>query len=177
MGINGIGTNGYIPTGYTGKKAAKTETGKTFADMVNQKSAEADKKGKVEPGLEILDSIAEHAPDEVRQAFLEAERETGGFITVFGLWISNDGKQSHMTQMGVERFVRWYHGDFNQTDLLGTSVESAIGAVKKWIYEVDHPLGGQPARGTEEWKLLAMERAFYESFLDKLKKLTDREVV
>lgn len=121
----------------------------------------------------VLDSLAQHAPEEVRQAFLEAEKETGGIITVFGLWISNDGKQSYMTQMGVERFVRWYNGDFNESDLLGTTVGSAINAVKKWIYEVDHPLSGQPS-GAEEKKLMAMERAFYVLFLEKLKKLSDR---
>lgn len=121
----------------------------------------------------VLDSLAQHAPEEVRQAFLEAEKETGGIITVFGLWISNDGKQSYMTQMGIERFVRWYNGDFNESDLLGTTVGSAINAVKKWIYEVDHPLSGQPS-GAEEKRLMAMERAFYVSFLEKLKKLSDR---
>lgn len=173
MGINGIGTAGYLPTGCTGRKDTKTE--KTFADMVNQKSAEANKEEKMESGVRILDYIAEHAPDEVKQAFLEAEKETGGFLTVYGLWISNDGKQSYMTQMGVERFVRWYNGDFNQSDLLGTSVESAISAAKRWIYEVDHPLAGSPAKSMEEQRLLAMERAFYVSFLDKLNKLKEEK--
>lgn len=71
------------------------------------------------------------------------------------------------------RFVRWYNGDFNESDLLGTTVGSAINAVKKWIYEVDHPLSGQPS-GAEEKRLMAMERAFYVSFLEKLKKLSER---
>ncbi len=173
MGINGIGMAGYFSKGYTGNNTAKTESGKRFADVVNQKSAEAEKAEKEVKGANpssILDSIGEHAPEEVKQAFLEAEKETGGIVTVYGLWISNDGKQSYMTQMGVERFVRWYNGDYNYTDLLGTSVGSAISAVKRWIYEVDHPLGGQPA-GMEEKKLMEMERAFYVSFLDKLEKL------
>lgn len=172
MSIGQIGTAGGFPTGYTENKAAKAETGRTFADIVGQKETEVDKEVKGRNAGRVLDSIAEHAPDEVRQAFLEAEKETGGALTVFGLWISNDGKQAYMTQMGIDRFVRWYHGDFNQSDLLGTSVESAINAVKKWIYDVDHPLGGQPT-GAEERKLAAMERAFYESFLEKLRKLAE----
>ncbi len=173
MSIGMSGVTGYFPTGYT-NKPQKTETGKTFADIVNQKAAEADKEVKGKETSRVLDSIAEHAPEEVRQAFLEAEKETGGIITVFGLWISNDGKQSYMTQMGIERFVRGYHGDYNQSDLLGTSVGSAISAVRKWIYDLDHPLPGSPAKSMEERKLIAIERAFYESFLDKLRKLSDR---
>lgn len=170
MSVNGIGA-GYLTTGSTSNKATKAETGKTFADIVNRKSSEAGKEVKRDLTAPVLDSIAEHAPDEVKQAFLEAEKETGGFMTVFGLWISNDGKQSHMTQMGVERFIRWYKGEFDQSDLLGNSVGSAIRAVEKWIYDVDHPLAGQPARSMEEQKLIMKERAFYESFLDKLKHL------
>ena len=176
MGINGIGMAGYFTKGYTGNNTAKTESRKSFADVVNQKSAEAEKAEKAEKddrASRVLNSIAEHAPEEVRQAFLEAEKETGGTFTVGGMWVSADGKQSCITQMAVDRIIRWYHGEYNCTDLLGTSVESAVSAVKKWIYGLDHPLGGQPA-GMEEKKLMEMERAFYVSFLDKLKKLSDR---
>ena len=151
------------------------ETAQTVMERA-ENNTEADKEVKGAEASRVLDSIAEHAPEEVRQAFLEAEKETGGIITVFGLWISNDGKQSHMTQMGIERFVRWYNGDFNESDLLGTTVGSAINAVKKWIYEVDHPLSGQPS-GAEEKRLMAMERAFYVSFLEKLQKLSDQSIV
>ena len=78
-----------------------------------------------------------------------------------------------MTQMGIDRFVRWYRGEFNQNDLLGNSVESAIKAVNKWIYDVDHPLDGSPARSVEERQLIMKEREFYEAFLDKLLQLSD----
>ena len=133
--------------------------------------AEADNAVKGHDPSRVLDSLAKHAPEEVRQAFLEAEKETGGFMTVFGLWISSDGKQSHMTQMGVDYIIRQYQGESNPTDLFGTTVGSAISAAKKWIYNIDHPLAGQQAGSAQERKLLAMERAFYVSFLDKLGKL------
>ena len=119
----------------------------------------------------VLDSFAKHAPEEVRQAFSEAEKETGGHFTVGGFWISNDGKEFHITQLAVECLIRWYHGAKNQSDVFGTSVGSAVSAVEKWIYDIDHPLAGQPAKSAEERKLIAMERAFCESFLEKLKKL------
>lgn len=42
MGINGIGAN-YYQAGYTNNKTTKAEAGKGFADIVEQKSVEADK--------------------------------------------------------------------------------------------------------------------------------------
>lgn len=105
---------------------------------------------------------------------MEAEEETDAFFTVYGLYISKDGKHAHMTQMGIDRFVRWYRGEFNQDDLLGNSVESAIKAVNKWIYDVAHPLAGSPARSREDQQLIMKEREFYEVFLDKLLRLSKK---
>ncbi len=89
-----------------------------------------------------------------------------------GQYVTKDGKHAHMTQMGIDRFVRWYRGEFNENDLLGNSVESAIKAVKKWIYDVDHPLAGSPARSREDQQLIMKEREFYKVFFDKLLKLS-----
>ncbi len=121
----------------------------------------------------VLDVIGANAPDEVRQTWTEAEKEIGadGHITKCGLWISNDGKHSHMTAVGVQIALKWAKGELDQTDLLGSSVESAINAVNKWIYDLEHPLAGQPARSVEEQRLSMNERKFYEAFLEKLKGL------
>ncbi len=79
--------------GQTGMSFAETaQTAQTVMERA-ENSTEADKEVKGREASGVLDSIAEHAPEEVRQAFLEAEKETGGIITVFGLWISNDGKR------------------------------------------------------------------------------------
>lgn len=171
MAINVMST-GYYPTGYTNNKAAKAETGTSFADIVNQKSAEADKEAVQEKFSAAFDTFGANAPDEVRQAWKEAEKETGGFFAVGGLWISNDGKECQMTKMFVDRFVRWFNGDINQDDMLGNSVQSAMSAVEKWIYDLDHPLNGQSARSIEDRRLIEMERKFYESFLDKLMQIS-----
>lgn len=173
MSINGIGSAEYWAAGHqAGKAKRNAESGaKSFVETVAEKTAEADKVVKGHDATRVLNSIAEHAPEEVRQAFLEAEKETGGHFTVGGFWISNDGKEFQITQLAVDYIIRRYQGESNPTDLLGTSVGSAISAVKKWIYDLDHPLAGQPAGSAEDRKLIAMERAFYESFLEKLKKL------
>lgn len=94
----------------------------------------------------------------------EAEKETGVHITP-------DGEHSYMTAAGVQIAIKWSKGELNQTDLLGSSVESAINAVNKWIYDLEHPLAGQPARSVEEQRLSMNERKFYEAFLEKLKEL------
>ena len=78
--------------------------------------------------------------------------------------------------MGIDRFVRWYRGEFNENDLLGSTVESAINAVNKWIYDVDHPLAGSPARSREDQQLIMKEREFYEVFLNKLLHISKRSM-
>ena len=76
-----------------------------------------------------------------------------------------------MTQLGVQFAIKWAKGELDQTDFLGSSVESAMSAVEKWIYDLDHPLIGQSARSIEDRRLIEIERRFYESFLDKLMQL------
>ena len=89
------------------------------------------------------------------------------------MWIilTPDGEHSFMTAAGVQTAIRWAKGELEQTDLLGSSAESAIDAVNKWIYDLEHPLAGQPARSVEEQRLSMNERKFYEAFLEKLKGL------
>ena len=111
----------------------------------------------------VLDVIGANAPDEVRQAWTEAEKETGVHITKCGLYITPDGEHSYMTAAGVQIAIKWSKGELNQTDLLGSSVESAINAVNKWIYDLEHPLARQPARSVEEQRLSMNERKFYEA--------------
>ena len=112
-----------------------------------------------------------------RPSTLEAEKETGVHITKCGLWISNDGKHAHITQVMIQTAIKWAKGELvdEQADLLGNSVQSAISAVEKWIYDIDHPLAGQPAKSMEEQRYIDMERAFYVVFLEKLKNLSRQE--
>ncbi len=95
----------------------------------------------------------------------------GGWFTAGGSWVSADGKHSHMTQMGIQTGLKWAKGELKQADLLGNSVQSAINAVQKWLYVIDNPLPGQPAKSIEEQREILKERAFCEAFLKKLQKL------
>ena len=171
MDINGIVAD-YYRAGYTNNQATKAEAGKTFAEIASQKVAEAEKETVQENTSAVLDVIGANAPDEVRQEWTEAEKEMGGWFTVGGSWVSADGKHSFMTQMGVQIALKWAKGELDQADLLGNSVQSAITAVEKWMYDFDHPLAGQPVRSIDEQRLMMNERAFYEVFLEKLKALS-----
>lgn len=170
MAINGI-TTGYLPTGYVNNKATKAKAGKTFAEIASQKVEEAEKETVQEKIPQIIDLFGANAPDEVKRAWMEAEKETGVHITKCGLYITPDEEHSYMTAAGVQIAIKWSKGELNQTDLLGSSVESAINTVNKWIYDLEHSLAGQPARSVEEQRLSMNERKFYEAFLEKLKGL------
>lgn len=105
---------------------------------------------------------------------MEAEEEKGVHIAKGGLYITPDGKHAYFTQLAGPISRKWLRGELNETDqvdLLGSSVESAINAVNKWIYDLEHPLAGQPTRSIDEHRMIMNERAFYEAFLEKLKGL------
>ncbi len=174
MQINNNFSASYMASANKSRQNIAGDTKRTFSDVAVTKAEEAEGSEVRKKTSAVLDSIGSQAPDEVKQAWMEAEEETDAFFTVFGLYISKDGKHAHMTQMGIDRFVRWYRGEYNQDDLLGNSVGSAIKAVNKWIYDVDHPLAGSPARSREDQQLIMKEREFYEVFLDKLLKLSKK---
>ena len=176
MSIGNIGGSlaAYQYANKTQKNSAAEKTGfantvKNFAETATQKAAEADAAGNsAEKYPAVLDYIGKNAPEKVKEAFTEAEKETGGFINSAGMWTSADGKHCQMTKMFVDQFVRWLHGETNESDMLGSTVQSAIDAVNRWMYDLDHPLiGATPTRPEDRW-LVDKERQFYESFLDKL---------
>ncbi len=76
MGINGI-VSDYYQAGYTNKQVAKSEAGKSFAEIASQKVAEADKQYCLDRASAAFDTIGAYAPDEVKQAWIEALEETG----------------------------------------------------------------------------------------------------
>ena len=105
---------------------------------------------------------------------MEAKEEIGGHFATCGLWITyEDGHvHGHIMQIMVQRFLKWYNDEVDPSNLLGDSVGSAINVVQKCLYDIDHPLPGQPARSIEQQRLTEMERVFYEIFIEKLRQLS-----
>ena len=140
MGISGIAAN-YYQVGYVNNKAAQAEAGKSFADIASQKVAEADKQYCQDRASEAFDTIGAHAPDEVRQAWLEASEETGSN----GFSITSDGKHFHIPRLLVQHAIRWYNGEIEpdkmqklitmNTQLIGDSLELRNCALK---YNLGH---------------------------------------
>ena len=167
MGISGIAAD-YYQAGYVNSKAAKVEEGKNFAEIVEQKSVEADKQYCLDRASEAFDTIGAYAPDEVRQAWMEASEQTGSN----GFSITSDGKHFHIPKLLVQHAIRWYNGEVDPDNILGNSVESAIRVAEKALYDIDHPLPGTPAKSIEVQQEIMKERAFYVAFLEKLQQLS-----
>ena len=171
MGISGIGAN-YYQAGYTNNQVTKADEGKSFAEIASQKVAEADKQYCLDRASEAFDTIGAHAPDEVRQAWLEASEETGSN----GFSITSDWKHFHrhfhIPKLLLQHAIRWYNGKIESDNILGNSVESAIRVAEKALYDIDHPLPGSPAKSIEVQQETMKERAFYIAFLEKLKEIS-----
>ncbi len=163
MGINGIGTAGYPMAGYMAKKAERNAESaeKGFMDIVAEKAVQDKKTDYDEKAFE---SVGANAPEEVRQAWMEAAKETG----VNGLGMSGNGMLTHLSQMMVQRAENWMKGIGGTHDILGSTVQSAIRATEQALYDLDHPLSPNSVKSIEVQRQQVKERAFYQLFLDKL---------
>lgn len=136
-----------------------------FSEVLGKKSTEAGNENLVhDRAVDTVGIIGENAPESVRQAWIEAAEETG----TNGVSVTVDGKHFHLPQMLVEHLNRTFWGGGSPSDILGNSVESAISAARKAIYDIDHPLTGQPLRSLEAQQETEKERVFYLSFINKL---------
>lgn len=107
--------------------------------------------------------VGPNAPESVKKAWMEAAEKVG----VNGLGVKENGMLSHITELDIQRFMQWSKGQYD-TDILGTTVESAISAIKKAIDAMDHPLTPNTQRTEEVRKARVKEREFYVEFLDRL---------
>ena len=169
MSINGISA-GYYPTAYTNIQKVKATETTSFADTIVEKAATA---GVRDYDERAFDFFAPNAPDEVRKAWLEAAKETGAN----GMGIGQDGKLTHISSMMTKSAVNHYwnretgESDLLSSDLLGSTVASALSAAKQALYDLEHPLELISQRRLEVQQQIAKEREFYKAFIDKLEQL------
>ena len=165
MGINGIGTASYPVTGYTARRAERSvESGAVgFMETIVEK---AEQDNKADYDEKAFDMVGPHAPQEVKDAWMEAAKE----VNANGLGIRSNGMISHISQMMVQRLGKMLKGETEKFDVLGSTVESAIRATEQALYDLDHPLA--PAyRSIEAEQARIKEREFYVAFLERLEKL------
>lgn len=168
MGINGIGTAGYPVAGYTARKTERSAESGTagFTEIVAEKAERAEQDKTIDYDEKAFEMVGPHAPQEVKDAWMEAAKE----VNANGAGIKKNGMMSHISQMMVQRCTKMLRGEADYSDILGSTVGSAIQATKQALYDLDHPLA--PAyRSMEAEQARIKEREFYVSFLEKLEKL------
>lgn len=111
--------------------------------------------------------VGSNAPEDVKKAWMEAAKEVGSN----GLGMLQNGMMGHISQMMVQRVVAWYNGETDCSDILGSTVESAIQAAEQALYNLDNPLEPNVSKSIEVQHLRMQEREFYTIFLDKLREL------
>lgn len=161
MSISGIGTAGYPATGYEMRKAEKDVAQKQFSQVISEKAIA--KKDDVDE--KVFEQIAPNAPEKVKNAWIEAAKETGAN----GLGIQGNGMLSHISQMMVQRLNVMLKGEGN-ADILGSTTESAILATKQALYNLEHPMAYTP-KSIAVQQACIKEREFYAAFLQKLENL------
>ena len=165
MGINGIGATGYPVAAYTERKAERGTESETAGFMeIAAEKAEQDKTTDFDE--KAFDMVGPHAPQNVKDAWMEAAKE----VNANGAGIKKNGMMSHISQMMVQRCTKMLRGETDYSDILGSTVGSAIRATKQALYDLDHPLA--PAyRSIEAEQARIKEREFYVAFLEKLEQL------
>ena len=139
----------------------------TFAQYVAEKNEERLRdEASTDFEERVLQNAGPNAPQSVKDAWIETVKEVG----VNGLGETKNGR-THITDMHMQQIIANYYGLLHSDDILGESVESAIRATQKALYDFDHPLEPNRVISIEEQQALVKERQFYVSFLEKLEKL------
>lgn len=162
MSVGGV-TTSYYTTRYNNTNTTKGTETTSFSDTITEKASTS----KIDWDELAFEHARSNAPQPVKDAWMEAARETGAN----GLGLTSNGQWP--TEMKTQQVVAWYNGgkEGRPYDVLGSSVESAILATKKALYNFDHPLQANSSMSIEERQYHMKERQFYVAFLEKLEKL------
>ena len=114
--------------------------------------------------------FAPNAPEEVKQAFMEAAEETGYYE------YSGKGKMNYISQILVRQVENRQNGVENYTDVFGGSVASALQAARQMLYDLENPLKPDSQRSEDIIKYREQEKEFYKAFIEKLEMLEDKSV-
>lgn len=112
-----------------------------------------------------FDLYGPNASEDVKQAWMNAAKETG----IEGLGMSTGGMLNHITQLDVQMAIKRYNGE--EPDVLGSTVGSAMQAIERALYDLEHPLESNNNRSASVQESIAKEKEFYERFLENLKQI------
>lgn len=114
--------------------------------------------------------FAPNAPEEVKQAFMEAAEETGYYE------YSGKGKMNYISQILVRQVENRQNGVENYTDVFGGSVASALQAAREMLYDLENPLMLDNQRSEDVIKYREQEKEFYRSFVEKLEAIENESI-
>jgi len=107
-----------------------------------------------------------NAPEEVKQAFIEAFEETG----------YNEGERmDYLSQIFIHQVENRQNGVADYTDVFGGSIASALQVAKEILYDLENPLMPVSQRGENAAKYIEQEMEFYRTFIEKLEDLTSTD--
>ena len=112
--------------------------------------------------------FAPNAPEEVKQAYMEAAEETG---------YSEGERMDYLSQVFIHQVENRQNGIADYTDVFGASIASALQAAREILYDLENPLMLVSQRGENAAKYVEQEKEFYRAFIEKLEGLTDTDTV
>lgn len=112
---------------------------------------------------EVFDKAAPEAPLIVKNAWMNAAKETGYL---------EGGKMNHISQLTVRRLTNQLNGVEDYQNVFGNSVSSALQAAKELLYDLEHPLTPESERSESVRMYRKQEKEFYRKFIEKLEEIS-----
>lgn len=113
---------------------------------------------------EVFDKAAPDAPLIVKNAWMNAAKETGYL---------EGGKMNHISQLLVRQVINRENGVGDYQNVFGNSVTSALQAAKEILQDLENPLTPISERGENAREYIEQEKAFYKKFIDNLEEITN----
>ena len=113
---------------------------------------------------EVFDKAAPDAPPIVKNAWMNAAKETGYL---------EGGKMNYISQLLVRQVINRENGVEDYQNVFGNSVASALQAVKEILQDLENPLTPISERGENAREYIEQEKAFYKKFIENLEEITN----
>lgn len=111
---------------------------------------------------EVFDKAAPDAPPIVKNAWMNAAKETGYL---------EGGKMNHISQLLVRQVINRENGVEDYQNVFGNSVSSALQAAKELLYDLENPLTPESERSESVRMYREQEKEFYRKFIENLEEI------
>ena len=112
---------------------------------------------------EVFDKAAPDAPPIVKNAWMNAAKETGYL---------EGGKMNHISQLLVRQVINRENGVEDYQNVFGNSVASALQAAEELLYDLENPLTPESERSESVRMYREQEKEFYRKFIENLEEIS-----